>query len=196
MSETKRNPFGLYDRNCDKYGRFDQKGEYQIAVSNEQRGCIEPFNCHDEDRYRGKGAKVNAATGGAGPLPVIGAGAMNEAIPIVSVTVSPGREDDSSVLLNFTTLISIPAVAGVAVTATLGFEVVRIDGRGGHIKVGPLFVYKTTAIALETNSFAFQLFDRGIKSGTYTYSVLLSTITMTTSAGISLINSTLSTVAC
>lgn len=138
---------------------------------------------------------LNAATGGAGPLPAIVIGDLTQPLPVVSVTVDIGRRCDPSVLLKFTTLISLPTAVEQTVLATLSFEVVRSVNNGTPVKVGPSFTYSITATTLVTDSFAFQLFDSDVQPGTYTYTVQLSTNTAISLAGATLIDSTLSALA-
>lgn len=130
---------------------------------------------------------LNSATGGAGPLPAIAVGGLITNIPIVSVTID--AHFDPSVLLTFTTQISLP----VALSATLVFTVLRTSAHcGAPIAVGPGVTFSRTVTALTSETFSFQLFDRDLAPGTYTYSVVLAPTTTTTTAGVTLVNATLS----
>lgn len=149
----------------------------------------------EDKRGAAAGILIKAATGGAGPLPAIAAGALRQALSVVSVTFNTGKTNDSSVLLKFTTQIIIPLSAeGAVSTATLSFGVERSRNNDAPVNIGPTFTCTKTAASSGAESFEFQLFDKCLESGSYTYTALL-TNTSATVAGAMLINSTLSALA-
>lgn len=148
------------------------------------RCCCEKDKCCDPC-----GSVLNSATGGAGPLPILAAGDLTAAIQVVSVTIDTCCLCDPSVLLNFTTQISLPAAS----TTTLVFQVLRSGPcNGTATPVGSAFTYTNTVVLATSDSFSFQVFDSNLRRGTYTYSVVLTTGTTATVAGVTLVNSTLS----
>lgn len=196
MSDKKRNLSDPEDCNGGKHDTVSQECERCNMINSEECNCIERLDCCEQANCCDTADIVlNAATGGAGPLPVIVIGTLTQALSVVSVTVDIGRKCDPSVLLKFTTMISLPAEVETTVTATLNFEVVRSVINGEPVKVGPTFTYSAAATTLVTDSFAFQLFDSDLKGGTYTYTVQLSTNTAVSLEGAVLINSTLSAAA-
>jgi hypothetical protein len=131
---------------------------------------------------------LNAATGGAGPLPIITT-LLADPITVVSVTLDADKLSNPSILLTFTGIVSLPL--GIAVT--LNFEVLRVKDNGAPIRVGSTYTFSTLATVLESESFAFQLFDAGLEAGTYTYSVVLSTNSIIDiTPGLTIVNATLS----
>ena len=144
----------------------------------------------ERDSERDSGTKVvlNAATGGAGPLPIITT-LLADPITVVSVTLDIDELSDPSVLLTFTGIISLP----LGISVTLNFEVLRLKDDGAPIKVGSTYTFSTLATVLESEAFSFQLFDAGIDPGTYTYSVVLSTNSIIDiTPGLTIVNATLS----
>lgn len=140
------------------------------------------------DEREGTNVVLNAATGGAGPLPIITT-SLADPISVVSVTLDADELRNPSILLNFTSIISIP----VGVSVTLNFEVLRIKDNGSPIKVGSTYTFARLANALQSESFGFQLFDANLEPGTYTYSVVVSTNSIIeTSPGLTIVNATLS----
>ncbi len=134
------------------------------------------------------GAVLNASTGGAGPLPIITT-LLADPISVVSVTLDADRLCKPSILLTFTGIISLP----LGVSVTLNFEVLRIKNGGAPIKVGSTYTFSTIVSVLESESFAFQLFDANLDPGTYTYSVVLSTNSIIdVTPGLTIVNATLS----
>lgn len=149
--------------------------------------CNERKDDHRDDR---EGTKVvlNAATGGAGPLPVITT-LLADPISVVSVTLDADKLCNPSILLTFTSIISLP----LGVSVTLNFEVWRIKDNGSRTKVGSTYTFSTLVNVLESESFAFQLFDADLDPGTYTYSVVLSTNSIIDiTPGLTIVNATLS----
>ena len=131
---------------------------------------------------------LNAATGGAGPLPIINT-LFADPITVVSVTLDADRLSDPSILLTFTGIISLP----LGISVTLNFEVLRVKDNGAPIKVGSTYTFSTLVTALESEAFAFQLFDAGLDPGTYTYTVVLSTNSIIDiTPGLTIVNATLS----
>lgn len=133
-------------------------------------------------------AVLNAATGGAGPLPIITT-LFSDPITVVSVTLDADRLSDPSILLNFTGIVSLP----LGISVTLNFEVLRIRDNGAPIKVGSTYTFSTCVNVLESEAFAFQVFDNNLDPGTYTYTVVLSTNSIVDiTPGLTIVNATLS----
>ena len=131
---------------------------------------------------------LNAATGGAGPLPIITT-LFSDPITVVSVTLDADQLSDPSILLNFTGIISLP----VGISVTLNFEVLRVKDNGAPVNVGSTYTFSTLVNVLESESFAFQLFDANLDPGTYTYTVVLSTNSIIDiTPGLTIVNATLS----
>jgi hypothetical protein len=141
--------------------------------------------------------ELNSATGGAGPLPVIALGDLTQPISVVSVSIDADCLCDPSILLTFTTLISLPVAVAVTDTTSLNLQVLRTSTCcGTPISVGPVFNFASPGVPTATTApFTFQLYDNDLKPGTYTYSVQLTTSTLAATAGVTLINSTLSALA-
>ena len=145
--------------------------------------CRPQYMCGHSEK-----AVLNAATGGAGPLPIITT-LLADPITVVSVTLDADKLCNPSVLLTFTGIVSLPL--GIAVT--LNFEVLRLKDNGSPVKVGSTYTFSTLATVLESESFAFQMFDAGLDPGTYTYSVVLSTNSIIDiTPGLTIVNATLS----
>lgn len=133
-------------------------------------------------------AVLNAATGGAGPLPIITT-LFSDPITVVSVTLDADELTDPLILLHFTGIVNLP----LGISVTLNFEVLRVKDNGAPIKVGATYTFSTLANALESESFAFQLFDANLDPGTYTYTVVLSTNSIIDiTPGLTIVNATLS----
>lgn len=133
-------------------------------------------------------AVLNAATGGAGPLPIITT-LFSDPITVVSVTLDADELTDPLILLHFTGIVNLP----LGISVTLNFEVLRVKDNGAPIKVGATYTFSTLATALESESFAFQLFDANLDPGTYTYTVVLSTNSIIDiTPGLTIVNATLS----
>lgn len=133
-------------------------------------------------------AVLNAATGGAGPLPVITT-LFSNPITVVSVSLDADRLSNPSILLSFTGIVSLP----LGISVTLNFEVLRVKDNGAPVNVGSTYTFSTLATALESESFAFQLFDANLDPGNYTYSVVLSTNSIIDiTPGLTIVNATLS----
>jgi hypothetical protein len=131
---------------------------------------------------------LNAATGGAGPLPIITT-LLADPITVVSVTLDADKLCNPSILLTFTGIVSLP----LGISVTLNFEVLRLKDNGSPVRVGSTYTFSTLATVLESESFAFQLFDAGLDPGTYTYSVVLSTNSIIDiTPGLTIVNATLS----
>ncbi len=131
---------------------------------------------------------LNAATGGAGPLPIITT-LFAEPISVVSVTLDADELTNPSILLHFTGIVNLP----LGISVTLNFEVFRVLDNGTPVKVGSTYTFATLATVLESESFAFQLFDANLDPGTYTYTVVLSTNSVIDiTPGLTIVNATLS----
>ncbi len=132
-----------------------------------------------------------AATGGAGPLPVITT-LFAEPINVVSVTIDADRLLHPTILLTFTGLISLP----LGISVTLNFEIQRSRNSGAPVDVGSTYTFATLATALESEAFSFQYLDTGLLPGTYTYTVILSTNSIIDiTPGLTITNATLSALA-
>ena len=151
--------------------------------------CYRPSIVSDNwDRGKKANVVLNAATGGAGPLPIITT-LLADPITVVSTTLDADCMCNPSVLLTFTGIISLP----LGISVTLNFEVLRLRDHGAPIKVGSTYTFSTLATVLESETFAFQLFDAGLDPGTYTYSVVLSTNSIIDiTPGLTIVNATLS----
>jgi len=143
-------------------------------------GCFPP---HERENVA-----LNAATGGAGPLPVITT-LFSDPITVVSVTLDADRLRNPSILLTFTGIVNLP----LGISVTLNFELLRSRGGGAPVNVGSTYTFSTTVVVLEAESFAFQFFDSNLDPGTYTYTVVLSTNSIIDiTPGLTIVNATLS----
>lgn len=134
---------------------------------------------------------LNASTGGVGPLPVINT-LFADPLNVVSVSIDADRLSDPSILLTFTGIICLP----LGISVTLNFEVYRAQDNGAPVNVGSTYTFSTLATCLESESFAFQLFDDGLDPANYTYSVVLSTNSIIDiTPGLTVVNATLSALA-
>jgi hypothetical protein len=122
-----------------------------------------------EDR-RGSQVAFASSTGGTGQLPVITT-LLADPINVVSTTIDTAGLRDVTNLLIFTSTISLP----LGISVTLNFQITRTNQEGSTIKVGPTFTFSTLAVALESESFAFQFADSNLRPGNYTYSIEIST---------------------
>lgn len=135
--------------------------------------------------------QLNASTGGAGPLPIITT-LLADPINVVAVTIDTTGMRDPVVLLNFSSIISLP----VGISVTLNFEVSRSFNGGAPVNVGSTYTFSTLVNILEAESFGFQLFDNNLAAGLYTYSVQLSTNSIIDiTPGLTVNNATLSALA-
>ncbi len=147
-----------------------------------------------DDCYRGPSSRIqlNAATGGAGPLPVITT-LLSRPITIVDVTIDTRKMRNPSVLLTYTSILNLPA----GITVTLNHEVVRSSQGGTPVPVGSTFTFaQFLPTVLEAESFSFQYFDNNVAPGVYTYTVELSTNSIIDiTPGLTINNATLSALA-
>lgn len=135
--------------------------------------------------------QLNASTGGAGPLPIITTMLANP-INVVNVTIDTDGMRSPVVLLNFTSIISLP----LGISVTLNFEVTRSFNGGAPVNVGSTYTFATLVNVLEAEAFGFQLFDSNLDAGLYTYSVQLSTNSIIDiTPGLTVNNATLSALA-
>jgi hypothetical protein len=140
---------------------------------------------------RDEEVRLNASTGGAGPLPLITT-LLSDPISVVDVTIDTRGMQEPAVLLTFTGIISMP----VGVSVTLNFEIVRSANGGAPVPVGSTYTFSELVNVLTSESFAFQYFDRGLPPGIYTYSVELSTNSIIdVTPGLTITNATLSALA-
>jgi len=138
-----------------------------------------------------KAARINAATGGAGPLPIINT-LLSNPINVVNVTIDTRQMKEPAVLLNFTSIISLP----VGISVTLNFEITRSFESGAPVNVGSTYTFSTLVVALEAEAFSFQFFDSNLAPGQYTYSVQVSTNSIIdVTPGLTVNNATLSAIA-
>ncbi len=145
--------------------------------------------CHR--RRDDRAVQLNASTGGAGPLPIITT-LLAAPIPVVDVTIDTKGMRNPAVLLNFTSIISLP----VGISVTLNFELKRSLDGGPPVSVGSTYTFSTLVTVLEAESFGFQFFDNNLAPGLYTYSVQLSTNSIIDiTPGVTVTNATLSALA-
>ncbi len=145
----------------------------------------------DPGRPPRKLVQLNASTGGAGPLPIITTLLANP-INIVNVTSDTSGMKNPSVLLDFTSVISLP----LGVSVTLNFEVTRSTNGGAPVNIGSTYTFSTLVNVLEAESFAFKLYDDNLASGVHTYTVRLSTNSIIDiTPGLTINNATLSALA-
>jgi hypothetical protein len=131
---------------------------------------FDPCASNGSVRYPRKLVQLNASTGGAGPFPVITTLLANP-INVVDVTIDTGGMRDPVVLLDFTSIISLP----LGVSVTLNFEIMRSLDNSAPVKIGSTYTFSTLVNVLEAEAFCFKLFDNNVGSGLYTYSVQIST---------------------
>jgi len=144
-----------------------------------------------QPRTRRKTVQLNASTGGAGPLPIITTLLANP-INVVDVTIDANGMNAPAVLLNFTSIISLP----VGISVTLNFELTRSRNGGAPVNVGSTYTFSTLVNILEAEAFSFQFFDNNLEEGVYTYSVQLSTNSIIDiTPGLTVNNATLSALA-
>lgn len=149
-----------------------------------------PIACGNSHQQR-RTVQLNASTGGAGPLPIITTLLANP-INVVDVTIDTNGMRDPAVLLNFTSIISLP----VGISVTLNFEITRSFNGGAPVNVGSTYTFSTLVNILEAESFAFQFFDNNLGAGLYTYSIQLSTNSIIDiTPGLTVNNATLSALA-
>lgn len=142
-------------------------------------------------RYPNSVVQLNASTGGAGPLPIITT-LLAEAIPVVDVTVETNGMRNPVALLTFTSIVSLP----LGISVTLNFKIKRSLNGGAPISVGSTYTFSTLVTALEAEAFGFQYFDNNLTSGTYTYSIEISTNSIIDiTPGLTVNNATLSVLA-
>ncbi|OJU18782.1 MAG: hypothetical protein BGN88_09655 [Clostridiales bacterium 43-6] len=135
--------------------------------------------------------RLNANTGGAGPLPIITT-LFADPISVVDVSINANGMKNPSILLHFSGIISLP----VGISVTLNFQIQRSLNGEGPIDVGSTYTFATLVTALESEAFGFQFFDPDVAPGNYTYSVQLSTNSVIDiTPGLTIVNATLSALA-
>ena len=151
-------------------------------------------NVESERRNREKSSpkvRLNAATGGVGPLPIITT-LFADPISVVDVTIDATGMRNPSILLNFSSIVSLP----LGISVTLNFQITRSVDDGAGVKVGSTYTFSTLVDVLEAESFCFQFPDLGVAAGKYTYSVELSTNSIIDiTPGLTILNATLSALA-
>ncbi|HPE16652.1 MAG TPA: DUF4489 domain-containing protein [Oscillospiraceae bacterium] len=136
-------------------------------------------------------ARLNASTGGAGPLPIFTT-LLADPIPVVDVTIDAQGMTSPAVLLNFTSIVSLP----LGISVTLNFALKRSRNGGALVNVGSTYTFSTLATVLEAEAFGFQYFDGNLAPGVYTYSVQISTNSFVdVTPGLTVNNATLSALA-
>jgi hypothetical protein len=152
------------------------------------RRCLE--NNRDREHHTPK-VQLNSSTGGVGPLPIITT-LFSEEISVVDVSIDTTGMERPVVLLNFSSIISLP----FGISVTLNFQIHRSLNDGASVKVGSTYTFSTLVDILEAESFCFQFFDSGLASGKYTYTVELSTNSIIDiTPGLTIVNATLSALA-
>jgi len=135
--------------------------------------------------------QLNASTGGAGPLPIITT-LFADPINVVDVSIDTQDMNEPAVLLDFTSIISLP----VGISVTLNFEITRSLNGGAPVNVGSTYTFATLVNVLEAEAFSFKYFDNNLTPGVYTYSVQLSTNSVIDiTPGLTVNNATLSALA-
>lgn len=125
--------------------------------------------CYNRNNNRNN-VVLRSATGGAGPLPIITT-LLAEPINVVSTSIDTTDIGNSSIWLNFTSIISLP----LGISVTLNFQIVRTSSDGTSTRVGSTYTFSTLVDVLEAESFAFQFVDTDVPRGNYTYTIELST---------------------
>ncbi len=111
---------------------------------------------------------------------------------MVNVTIDTRGMHTPVILLNFTSIISLP----IGISVTLNFEVLRSINGGPPVPVGSTYTYSTLVDVLEAEAFGFQFFDSNLAPGLYTYSIRLSSNSVIDiTPGLTVNNATLSALA-
>ncbi len=140
--------------------------------------------------HREPDVALNASTGGAGPLPIINT-LLADPISVVSTTIDVSEMSNPSVLLNFSSIISLP----LGISVTLNFQVNRSTDDSAA-RVGGTYTFSTLVNVLESESFGFQYFDADLEPGVYTYQVQINTNSIIDiTPGLTIVNATLSALA-
>ena len=129
----------------------------------------QPECCCQKPRHKREVA-LNAASGSAGPLPLITT-TLASPINVVTTSIDTTGIGNTNNLLKFTSTISLP----LGISVTLNFQIQRVYNNGSPINVGSTYTFSTSVNVLESESFAFQFMDANAPEGYYTYSVNLST---------------------
>ena len=138
-----------------------------------------------------KDVALSASTGGVGPLPIITT-LFADPISVVSTSINVSKFEDPTILLNFTSILSLP----LGISVTLNFQINRSLDDGSSVKVGGTYTFSSLVELLESQSFGFQFADVGVAPGRYTYSIELSTNSIIDiTPGLTIINATLSALA-
>ena len=142
-------------------------------------------------RFPRKVVQLNASTGGVGPLPILTT-LLSDPLSVVDVTIDTNGMREPAVLLNFTSIVSLP----VGISVTINFEITRSFNGGAPVNVGSTYTFATLVDILEAETFGFQYFDNNLAPGLYTYSVHLSTNSIIDfTPGLTVNNATLSALA-
>ncbi len=111
---------------------------------------------------------------------------------MVDVTIDTGGMRDPVVLLDFSSIISLP----VGISVTLNFEITRSFNGGAPGPLGSTYTFSTLVDIMEAEAFGFQYFDSSLLPGSYTYAVRLSTNScIDVTPGLTVNNATLSALA-
>ena len=144
-----------------------------------------------ENRRHRREVALAASTGGVGPLPIITT-LFADPISVVSTSINVKEFKDPTILLNFTSILSLP----LGISVTLNFQINRSKDDGSSVKVGGTYTFSTLVEILESQSFGFQFADIGVAPGSYTYSIELSTNSVIDiTPGLTILNATLSALA-
>lgn len=145
-------------------------------------------NCRTHNSSK---VRLNANTGGAGPLPIITTLFANP-ISVVDVSVNTIGMREPAILLNFSSIVCLP----IGVSVTLYFQIKRSINNGDAVAVGSTYTFSTFAAVLEAEAFSFQFFDPQVEAGNYTYTIELSTNSIIDiTPGLTIVNATLSALA-
>lgn len=148
-------------------------------------------NLRRSPEYHAPKVRLNASTGGVGPLPIITT-LFADPINVVDVSIDTSRMKSPTTLLTFTGIVSLP----LGISVTLNFQIRRTSEDGSTIKVGSTYTFSTLANVLEAEAFSFQYADIDAIPGKYTYAVELSTNSIIdVTPGLTVTNATLSALA-
>jgi hypothetical protein len=158
---------------------------------NDYEGCRTREMVNSASHNNPNNVRLNANTGGAGPLPIITT-LFADPISVVDVSIDTDGMQQPSILLNFSGIISLP----VGISVTLNFQIKRSSNDGQAVKVGATYTFSTLVNVLEAEAFSFQFFDSDLVADNYTYSIELSTNSIIDiTPGLTIVNATLSALA-
>ncbi|MDF2594657.1 MAG: hypothetical protein K0S30_1758 [Clostridia bacterium] len=159
----------------------------ELALQNDIRN----MRRENDRRNRPQRVVLNTSTGGLGPLPVITT-TFSEPLAVVDVSINTCGMRRPTILLNFSSIISLP----LGISVTLNFQLLRSTDDSPAVKVGSTYTFATLVDILEARSFGFQYGDNDVVPGKYTYSVILTTNSLIDiTPGLTIPNATLSALA-